>query len=290
MSQKLYLPAGTGSDGAVYDLVVEPETAGWAYSGLRVVTLETGGEMTLATGRHEMAILPLRGGCSVDVEGKRFDIEPRDSVFHKVSGFAYVPIDTEIRITSPTGGEVAICTALATRRIDPYSVDAAGVPVEVRGGGSGTRQINNFLSADMYEADKLICVEVITPESNWSSYPPHKHDEFSEDEVELEEIYYFRIEGDSGIGMFNLYTSDGEIAITEVVRDKDTVLVPRGYHGPAAAAPGHHMYYLNVMAGPSEDRVWKFCDDPDHHWARAMLDGLEPDPRLPLTTATGRTG
>ncbi len=49
------------------------------------------------------------------------------------------------------------------------------------------------------------------------------------------------------------------------------------------------MYYLNVMAGPSEERVWKFCDDPDHHWARAMLDSLDPDPRLPLTTAEGRT-
>jgi 5-deoxy-glucuronate isomerase len=167
-------------------------------------------------------------------------------------------------------------------------VDARDVAVEVRGGGDGTRQINNFLSADRHDADTLIAVEVITPEGNWSSYPPHKHDEFSEDEVELEEIYYFRIDGNYGIGMFNVYTADGEITITEVVRDGDVVLVPRGYHGPAAAAPGHHMYYLNVMAGPSEERVWKFCDDPDHAWARAMLDGLEPDPRLPLTSASGR--
>lgn len=289
MSAQLFLPAGSGGDDT-YDLNVDPTSAGWDFSGLRVATLQPGQSLTVATGPHEMAILPLTGGCTVEVEGNSFTIDPRESVFHKVSGFAYVPIDAEVRITSDTGGEVAMCTALATRRIDPYAVDAAGVPVEVRGGGTGTRQINNFLSADMYEADKLICVEVITPESNWSSYPPHKHDEFSDDEVELEEIYYFKIEGDAGIGMFNLYTSDGEIAITEVVRDKDTVLVPRGYHGPAAAAPGHHMYYLNVMAGPSEERVWKFCDDPDHHWARAMLDGMDPDRRLPLTTAEGRIG
>ncbi len=288
MTARLFLPAGSGGDD-VHDLNVDPTTAGWDYSGLRIVSLAPGEELTVATGRNEMAILPLQGGCTVEVRGHRFDIAPRDSVFHKVSGFAYVPIDEEVQITSPTGGEIAMCTALAGRRIDPYAVPAAGVPVEVRGGGAGTRQINNFLSADMYDADKLICVEVITPESNWSSYPPHKHDEFSDDEVELEEIYYFRIEGEHGIGMFNLYTSDGEIGITEVVRDGDIVLVPRGYHGPAAAAPGHHMYYLNVMAGPSEERVWKFCDDPDHHWARAMLDSLDPDPRLPLTTAEGRT-
>ena len=162
------------------------------------------------------------------------------------------------------------------------------MPSEVRGGGDGTYQINNFLGADVFEADTLIAVEVITPEGNWSSYPPHKHDEFSEDEVELEEIYYCRIEGDAGIGMFNLYTADGEISITEVVRDQDAVLVPRGYHGPAAAAPGHHMYYLNVMAGPSEKRISLLSDDPAHAWARAMIDGLDPDPRLPLTTSAGR--
>ena len=69
------------------------------------------------------------------------------------------------------------------------------------------------------------------------------------------------------------------------IRDGDLYLVPRGYHGPAAATPGHHMYYLNVMAGPAEERVWKFCDDPVHTWARAMLDALPPDARLPLTTA-----
>src|SRR3712207_7828201 len=35
--------------------------------------------------------------------------------------------------------------------------------------------------------------EVITPGGNWSSYPPHKHDETSEVESELEEIYYFEV-------------------------------------------------------------------------------------------------
>ncbi|NIR58316.1 MAG: 5-deoxy-glucuronate isomerase, partial [Gammaproteobacteria bacterium] len=78
-----------------------------------------------------------------------------------------------------------------SRRIDPYRVAAGDVPIEVRGGGFGTRQINNFLSADVHDADKLIAVEVLTPEGNWSSYPPHKHDERSADEVILEEIYYF---------------------------------------------------------------------------------------------------
>ena len=90
-----------------------------------------------------------------------------------------MPIDSELRITSPTGGEFALCSAEATRRIDPYVVPAKAVAVEVRGASTASRQINNFLSASYWEADKLIAVEVITPEGGWSSYPAHKHDEVS---------------------------------------------------------------------------------------------------------------
>ncbi len=28
------------------------------------------------------------------------------------------------------------------------------------------------------------------------------------------------------------------------------------------------MYYLNVMAGPDDERVWRFNDDPAHAWVR----------------------
>ena len=284
MSQ-LFYPNGSATNGS-FALDIDAARAGWAYSGLRVLELAPGEAMELTTGSTEMAILPLAGGCAVAVDDKTFDIPGRDGVFAGISGFAYAPIDTEIQISSTSGGQIALCTAEATRKIDPYEVPARAIAVEIRGGGAGTRQINNFLSADVWDADKLIAVEVITPEGGWSSYPPHKHDETTATEVELEEIYYFRIDGDHGTGFFNCYTTDGSINETIVVRDGDTFLVPRGFHGPAAASPGHHMYYLNVMAGPSADREWRFCDDPDHAWARAALEELDPDPRLPLTSAT----
>ena len=283
---QLFYPAGTAGNGR-YSVDIDPDRAGWAYSGLKVSQLSAGDSAELATGASEVAILPLAGSCTVEVEGKTFHIEGRDSVFSGISGFAYVPIDAEMRVTTSTGVEIAFCTAEATRRIDPYVIPAAAIAVEVRGGGAGTRQINNFLSADVWEADKMIAVEVITPEGGWSSYPPHKHDEMSATEAALEEIYYFRIAGDHGTGFFSCYTSDGSISETVTVRDGDTFLVPRGFHGPAAATPGHHMYYLNVMAGPSPERVWRFCDDPVHAWVRTALEELPPDPRLPLTTARG---
>ena len=47
------------------------------------------------------------------------------------------------------------------------------------------------------------------------------------------------------------------------------------------AAPGYDLYYLNVMAGPGDERVWRFCDDPAHAWVRGTWEDQPVDPRLP---------
>ena len=46
--------------------------------------------------------------------------------------------------------------------------------------------------------------------------------------------------------------------------------------------PAIDMYYLNVMAGPGEERAWKIVDDPDHAWLRGTWEDQAVDPRLPL--------
>jgi 5-deoxy-glucuronate isomerase len=169
------------------------------------------------------------------------------------------------------------------------------VPVELRGAGQSTRQVTNFLSPDAWpDAEELMCVEVLTPDGNWSSYPPHKHDDSAECTAQNEEIYYFRIgrAGETGyaadgFGLHRLYTADGEIDETVEVRDGDVFLIPRGYHGPCVAAPGYSMYYLNVLAGPTPGRSMAFCDDPAHHWVRDTWEGMPTDPRCPMTSAEG---
>jgi 5-deoxy-glucuronate isomerase len=288
MTSSLFLPAGsTATDGDL--LNITPASAGWTYCGLRVLRIAAGEQRRIDTGTAEMAVLPLSGGCTVAVEGHEFLLHGRDGVFGGISDFAYVPIGVEVQITATRPAEIALCSSEASRRVEPYRVAAEDVAVEVRGGGQASRQINNFLSADNNDAHKLIAVEVLTPEGAWSSWPPHKHDETSEAEVDLEEIYYFRIDGAGGTGYFACYTPDGEIDDTVTVRDGDVYLVPRGFHGPSAAAPGYHMYFLNVMGGPQDHRAWRYSDDPAHGWQRARLEGMDPDPRLPLTTATGPT-
>ncbi|WP_030018940.1 5-deoxy-glucuronate isomerase [Streptomyces monomycini] len=280
-----------------YELDIAPgrtadEDTALRYASLRVVRLPPGASHTFAAGDSEWIVLPLNGGCTVTVGGEEpFELAGREDVFSGVTDFAYVPRDAEARISSASGGRFALTGARCSRRLPARYGPASGVPVELRGTGNCSRQVNNFGAAGVFACDQLIAVEVLTPGGNWSSYPPHKHDECRPgEESELEEIYYFEIapaHGSEGLG-YQRVTPSGSGRGTDVlaeVRSGDAVLIPDGWHGPSIAAPGHTMYYLNVMAGPGEERAWLICDHPDHGWIRDTWPDQPVDPRLPLYDA-----
>ena len=267
--------------------LVTPAAAGWRYAGLQVLDLPPGGSIQLSTGDRELLVLPLAGGpVSVECGGVVIELEGRSSVFARVTDFAYLPMGTAASVTAPLGGRYALPSARCERQLEPRYGKAEDVPVELRGAGPASRQVNNFCTPDAFETVKLTAVEVLTPSGNWSSYPPHKHDTEGEGESVLEEIYYFEITGEHGFGMQRVYGSPGKpIDVLREVRSGDVVLVPHGYHGPSAAAPGYDMYYLNVLAGPAEQRTMAFHDDPCHAWIRDSWSAAEVDARLPMTTA-----
>jgi 5-deoxy-glucuronate isomerase len=277
-SNELYVPKGATAD-AYYALDIDPERAGWTHSSLRIVELAPGGTHTFTTGDSEWIVLPLGGGCTVrtkdGMDEEEFQLLGRRSVFDGVSDFAYVPRETRAQIASGAGGRFALAGAKCERRLPARYGPAPEVPVEDRGSGNCARQVRNFASADAFECDKLIAVEVITPGGNWSSYPPHKHDEHRPGvESELEEIYYFEIDGPNGFGYQRVFPSrEGGSDVLAEVRTGDAVLVPDGWHGPSIAQPGHTMYYLNVMAGPGEDREWRICFHPEHVDNTASTEG-----------------
>jgi 5-deoxy-glucuronate isomerase len=266
---------------------ITPASAGWAVSGLRVLELEPGGVRTLDTGPDELIVLPLAGACRVVCDGETMELRGRTGVFAAVTDFAYVPRDAHVRITSERGGRFALPSARADRRRAPALVPAADVPVEVRGAGAASRQVNNFCTPESFAADRLIAVEVLTPGGNVSSYPPHKHDvDVPGREVALEEIYYYELSRPEGCAIQRVYGSgpDREIDLCCEVRTGDAIVMPHGYHGPSIALPGYDLYYLNVMAGTGE-RAWRFTDDPAHAWLRSTWDDQPVDARLPLTSA-----
>jgi 5-deoxy-glucuronate isomerase len=272
-----------GSD--MYEVDVTPESAGWGYSSLKIISLEPGGSHSFQTGSDEVIVLPLNGSVAVEVDDARCELDGRPSVFDGPTDLVYVGPGKAVTLRSTAGGRFALCGARAQSALPLRFSAASQVPVELRGAGQSSRQVRNFGTPGSLKAAKIIACEVITPAGNWSSYPAHKHDETTETESELEEIYYFEIaagpNGQPGFGFMRTSSSPGrEIEVLEEVHDRDTVLVPYGWHGPCVAAPGFDMYYLNVMAGPGAERVWKISDHPDQAWVRDTWETQSVDPRL----------
>jgi 5-deoxy-glucuronate isomerase len=252
---------------------VTPESAGWRYLffGVRA------GSFAAASGEAEIALVPLSGRVRVEAGGEAWELGGRAGVFAGMPWALYLPRDTDYRVEAD--GEVAICGARCERRREPVLVPPEDVEVEVRGAGNATRQINHIVKPE-FPAERLLVVEVFTPAGNWSSYPPHKHDEDRPPgEVVLEETYYFRTAAPEAFAVQRLYSPRHGLDLTETVRDGDVMLVPHGYH-TTAAAHGYDLYYLNALAG--DRRSMAAADDPALAWIRGAWTGLEPDPRVPL--------
>jgi len=288
--RQVHWRAGSLASGP-WTVELTPEVAGWRWSSLRVLTLEAGGSQSFPSGGEELVVLPLAGQCSVDCDTEHIALAGRPDVFSGPSDFAYVPCRAAVTVSSSAGGRFAVAGAQAERQLAPRHQVMSDVAVELRGAGNCSRRIVNYCMADTYEADRILVCEVVTPSGNWSSYPPHKHDEERDGETELEEIYYFEIAGrpeGPGAAYFKMFgTEQRPIEFLGELGDGDVVAVPHGYHGPSMAPPGYDLYFLNVMAGP--ERAWLASDDPAHAWVRATWTGQPVDPRL-LTGSLGTRG
>ena len=268
------------SDSPEVTLVVTPESAGFEYLTFRLRKMVRGEKFSSDTGACELGMVVLGGRCSVEsTAGSWFDFGSRAHVFDGLPTALYLPVETEFTVTAEMDCEIAFCFSRAEEKYPARLITPRAVEIEVRGGANATRQINHILKPD-FPAQRLLLVEVYTPGGNWSSYPPHKHDVHNPPhEVDLEEIYYYKIDRPEGYAIQRVYTSDGRINETLTVRDGELVLIPEGYH-PVVAAHGYNVYYLNALAGSAHSMA--ASDDPDYAWVRGSW--TEQDPRVPLVT------
>ena len=291
MMTEWFRKAGTAGRGG-FDVAIGPREAGWEHTGLHVLNLAAGESKRVVAGEHEWLVLPLSGQVNVECGGKLLFLAGRKNPFAGTTDFAYVPVSSIFTVSSAAGARIALPHAKASKQLPFRRIPAEATVVELRGAGQSSRQVNNFGTPSVLDAESLIACEVLTPAGNWSSYPPHKHDEHHQDrESLLEEIYYFEMRAEDGatptsanpFGYQRVYgAKDRPINILAEVRSGDVVLVPHGWHGPAMAPPGYDMYYLNVMAGPGPQREWLSTEDPDHAWVAQTWASQKVDPRLPF--------
>ncbi|SEF61091.1 5-deoxyglucuronate isomerase [Bryocella elongata] len=231
----------------------------------------------LLTGR-ELCIVMLGGTCSITSSAGDFaTVGDRATVFDGKPHALYLPLDTDYTVTATTDCDIAFCYCKAEQHFPAHHITPDECAVEIRGGGNATRQINSIIPPH-FRAQRLLICEVYTPSGNWSSFPPHKHDVHNPPgEVDLDEIYYYKIDKPGGFAIQRVYTADGRLDETITVRDGELVIVPEGYH-PVSAGHGYNVYYLNVLSGSA--RSMAASDDPDHAWVREHW--TDKDPRVPL--------
>ncbi len=265
---------------------VTASDAGWTLLNMEVRRLEHGARWCHETGDNEVALVVLGGRCTVVSDKGRWEgIGRRPNVFAGMPYALYLPRRTSFVVESVSEVcEVAHCWVPTDEDHPPQLVTPTSVAIELRGGNQASRQINSIIPPG-FDCHRIVCVEVYTPGGNWSSYPPHKHDERrSSDtgellEAELEEFYYYKLDKPGGYAIQRVYTDDRRIDSAVVAHSDDIVLVPAGYH-PVSAPYGFNCYYLNFLAGTAQSLACS--DDPAYAWIKETWTGL--DPRVPMVT------
>ncbi|MFO7320752.1 MAG: 5-deoxy-glucuronate isomerase [Chloroflexota bacterium] len=264
---------------------VSAEQAGWEFLNMQARRLNAGQTYSGNTGDFEYAHVILGGRCNVRTSQGNFDnVGGRKDVWSGMPHAIYLSRNTDFEIEALTDGfEVASCWVPTDRDYPAQRISLGkNTPVELRGGGNASRQINSIIPPG-FNCHRIVAVEVYTPPGNWSSFPPHKHDVHREDEqgnvieADLEEIYFYKINPPEGYAYQRVYNDDRSIDGLMLAGNHDIVLVPEGYH-PVVGMPGYNTYYLNFLAGSAQSLA--NADDPAYAWVKSTFTEL--DPRVPV--------
>jgi len=264
-------------DGSGELLTLPRAEARWEWMSFFVRRLQPGVSYSATTEHEEAAFVLLSGTCRADWGRGSQSIGRRKNVFDGFPFTLYLPAGNKVTFTATSSCEIAECRVPSSARLDPKLITPDDVVSSLRGGANASRQIVDIMPP-AFPADRLMVIEVYTPGGNWSSYPPHKHDVHRPpSEVDLDEIYYYRIQQPEGFAFQHLYSPENQTGLTIQARDGDAVLVRRGFH-PVVAGPGYDVYYLNFLAGSA--RALAVTEDSQHVWIRSTWK--DTDSRLPL--------
>ena len=261
MGQHIRKPLNDG-----YNEIVPPRQPELEYIECGMAKLGPGRGYVEELDGKELVGIVMSGRCNVSGPGFNWEhLGGRKSVFDgKATGF-YVPPGNSFTIRGESEATVALCRAPSDIHGEPFVVRPDEVVVNVVGRDNWQREVHSVVD-DRFHCDHLVVGETFNAPGNWSSYPPHRHDKDDPPhEVEMEELYHFKVEPACGFGLIRIYTDDERIDEVHVLKDGDTVVIPEGYH-PVAAAPAYKLYYLWILAGKNRTLVPR--DDPQHAWIK----------------------
>ncbi len=252
--------------GSKIEKVVEPGGL-LRYIQFYLINLKENESLEFSSEGRECVFVLLKGLLDVKHSGNLERFGPRRDVFSSKAHAIYLPIEDSISMKAVHPSEIALACSEASKRYEFRMIRPEDVRVRVVGEMNWRRHVHDVVTENV-RAERLLVGETFNPPGNWSSYPPHRHDENRPPlESEMEEIYHYRVHPETGFGAQFIYTDDLEIDEVIKIENGITVIIDRGYH-PVVAAPGYQIYYLWVLAG--DGRTLIPYDDPKHSWIRAM--------------------
>lgn len=259
----------------------DPPENGMRYLGFERIVLSPSQEYLSNSLEYEIFLVVLSGKCDLSVGGKEFrNIGARETVFQGKPFTVYIPPKSAftVRTNQQDGVQIALAKAKVDEDtfIEPYLIRPEEVQSGKWGASNYSRTYHQIAVDETHPAVKLMIGETFTPSGNWSTYPPHRHENDSlPEESCLEEIYFYKVDHPKGFGLARHYTDSRELNVSYVVEDETLHLIPKGYH-TVVAAPGFNVYYLWFLAGPK--RVQAAYVDPDLRFvdlATKMIKNIE---------------
>lgn len=238
-----------------------------AHINLALADLAAGEELEL-DGGAETAVVVLSGRVEAAADGTVLGTAGgRSSVFDGPADAVYGPPGSTLRLRALDGpAQVAVTSAQASAdgAPPPRILPVAEQRIAEVGAGNWSRTVRTILGPE-HPAQRLLLGETINPPGNWSSYPPHRHDRNDPPrEVELEEVYLFRVDPPGGFGIQVRYDDEGHEEAF-LVRNDDVAAIGSGFH-PVVAASGYSLYYLWALAGDGREMMPYL--DPAHAWVQ----------------------
>lgn len=255
-----------------YQSVVDVGEEGLKMAVFDLLKLKKGESYSGHTANSETAFVILYGNCNF--RGNHFNYErigKRKDVFSGKPTSVYLPHGHEYEIEANSDLEIALCSAVSYLNSEPVLIRPDDV-TEMELGVFNWKRKAYFIIGDHFHTEYLYVGETFLPPGKWA-FPPHRHD-FSNwpKEVDMDEIYHFRIKSPGGFAIQVSYTDDRTRDAAYLVRDGDTTLIPNGYH-PVGASPTDSVYFLWFMAG--KERYFLSSPDPDYSWIRNTEEFLK---------------
>ncbi len=184
-----------------------------------------------------MAVLPLSGGAvTVDVDGRRFELAGRDTVFAAVTDWAYLPDRRRgAAVQRRPAPRSRLPSARATRRFDPAMVagagrrrrdprrrpgDAPGHQLHVAGVVRRRRQADVRRAAD---ARRQLVELPAAPSRRQPGVPGEQRGDLL---LPHRPRRHHRLRRRTGSRMHRTYTPDGDVDVTVTIGDEDVFRDP----------------------------------------------------------------